>query len=150
MERNNSTALLKVNSYLRVALTSGPLSNGHVDSKTIRRENLLGILKEYRYDADFARAYDLSEGLISQIKNGTRKIGDDLARKIEDRMKKPKGWMDSLQFRSAEDEMSTQEAVQILQALTDEDRESWLKHGRLLSQRGPKGPNNPFGGPGTQ
>lgn len=141
--------LLIVNSRARVAAASAGLFNGCVDNKTIRRENLLGLLKQRKYDADFARAYDLSDRLISQIKNGTREMGDDLARKMEKAMGKPKGWMDSLQFRSAEDELGAQEAMQILQGLTAEDRDAWMKHGRLLSQKGPKGPGNPFGN-GTQ
>lgn len=113
--------------------------SGHdvgVDSKTIRRANLRGVLRDARdtglNDAEFARKYDLSDRLISQYKNGTRNIGDRFVRALESKMGKPVGWFDTPHYPTAEDRLEAHEAMQILHSLSDKDREAWLKHGRLL------------------
>lgn len=101
--QKHSISLLDCNSFLQVAPSSKRLSNIHMDILMIRRQNLIGLLqsmrsKTIRNDADFARMLEMSDRLISQWKNGTRGIGHASARKLEERLKKPRGWMDQAQF----------------------------------------------------
>lgn len=70
----------------------------------IRRDNFLRLLEEFKNThnqgrefgviAAFARYYNMSQTHVSQIKNGTSKIGEPLARQIEEKTGKPALWMD--------------------------------------------------------
>lgn len=62
--------------------------------KTTRRNNLLRLLDEHDHDVDFAEACGLATGHVSQMKNGSRQMGDDVARRIEEKKRLPPGWMD--------------------------------------------------------
>ena len=70
---------------------------------TIRRENLLRLLEEAGTQEGLAERCDVSHIYLNQIKNmrpdpatgKIRNIGNQLARKLEQGMKKPQGWMDT-------------------------------------------------------
>lgn len=114
--------------------------------QAIRRANLAGLIREFETIARLARRTGAVASLLSRIKNGTRQMGDDVARRLERALDKPEGWMDLPQFGAGDAMMDQAEALQILQSLTESDRDAWLKHGRLLVEsNGQKGPNNPFG-----
>jgi hypothetical protein len=119
---------------------------GTMDISEIRRANMLGLLADFRTLEELAEHYDLVANYLSQIKSGSRNMGDRFARGWEKKMGKPRGWFDTLQFHSPDEAMGGLEAMQIFQSLSEEDREAWLKHGRLLGKNTPKGPGNPFGG----
>jgi hypothetical protein len=143
---NLSELLSNVNSAERTHDVSGLRCNGPMDNKTIRRLNLHGLIDEFGTIEALARATGTVANYLSQIKGGSREMGDAVARKMEQRMSKEKGWMDSPHFASTDATMSATEALQILEALSPEDRESWMKHGRLLVEgNGRRGPSNPFG-----
>lgn len=143
---NISELLSEVNSDPRTHDVSRLRCNCPMDNKTIRRLNLHGLIDEYGTIEALARATGTVANYLSQIKGGSREMGDAVARKLEQRMAKEKGWMDSPHFASADATMSATEALQILEALSPEDRESWMKHGRLLVEgNGARGPSNPFG-----
>lgn len=117
-----------------------------MDNKAIRRANLVGLIKEFETIARLARHTGAVASLLSQIKNGTRQMGDDVARRLERALKKPEGWMDLPQYGPGDAMMDQAEALQILQSLSESDRAAWLKHGRLLVESNShRGPNNPFG-----
>lgn len=142
---NRSITLLDCNSNALVADGRRLLFNPGVDNKTIRRLNLEYLIGERETIANLAKLYDLNESLLSQVKNGTRNMGDRLARKMEEAMAKPTGWMDVPHFKSQEQAVEYAELMHIYDALPEGEREAWLKLGRSLVERGPKGPNNPFG-----
>lgn len=69
----------------------------------IRRRNLLALMHRYAHreglagpgaDKAFAIAMDLNPKFLSQLKTGHRNMGTQIARKIEDKVGKPEGWMD--------------------------------------------------------
>lgn len=119
------------------------------DNREIRRANLEGLLTQLTAGnmAEFERRYGIDASVLSQIKNGSRNMGDELARKVEAALDKEKGWMDHPQFRMSDVSIQQAEAAQIAEALDPSEREAWLKHGRLLVQsKAPAGTAaNPFG-----
>jgi hypothetical protein len=141
-----SGLLSNVNSDARTHDVDGLRCNEEMDNKTIRRLNLHGLIDEFGTIESLARATGTVANYLSQIKGGSREMGDAVARKMEQRMAKERGWMDSPHFASTDATMSATEALQILEALSPEDRESRMKHGRLLVEgNGRRGPSNPFG-----
>jgi hypothetical protein len=60
----------------------------------IRRANLLALIDERSF-SDFAAELDLDASYLSQIKTRHRTMGKKFARKIEDKLKLPGGWMDA-------------------------------------------------------
>lgn len=117
-----------------------------MDIAEVRRLNLLGILREFQTIEELAEHYELVANYLSQVKTGHRNMGSRHARKMEEAMGKPKGWMDKLQFTSPDDAVDGIEVMQIYQGLSPEDKAALIKHARLLGDSGPKGLNNPFGG----
>lgn len=73
------------------------------DINTIRRENLLRLLKEAGTQESLAERCEVSHIYLNQIKNmrpdpttgKVRNVGNQLARKLEKGMGKPQGWMDA-------------------------------------------------------
>jgi transcriptional regulator with XRE-family HTH domain len=73
------------------------------DINTIRRENLLRLLKEAGTQERLAERCEVSHIYLNQIKNmrpdpttgKIRNVGNQLARKLEKGMGKPQGWMDT-------------------------------------------------------
>jgi hypothetical protein len=72
------------------------LLNTRMDIKEIRRINLNNLLKDYRTVREFATLTGSSEVHISQMKTGSRAMGDAVARRIETTLGKEHGWMDSI------------------------------------------------------
>lgn len=62
--------------------------------KDIRSENLKTLKRELGTLVALANAANTSPAYLGQILNGTRGLGDALARKLEERCLKPMGWMD--------------------------------------------------------
>lgn len=62
--------------------------------KDIRSENLQTLKKELGTLVALANAANTSPAYLGQILNGTRGLGDALARKLEAHCRKPTGWMD--------------------------------------------------------
>lgn len=67
-----------------------------IDSKSIRKRNLTALIELYGSQNALAEAVDTAPAYISQILSDKSKasIGDALARKIEQKLGKPHGWMD--------------------------------------------------------
>ncbi len=65
-----------------------------MDNKSIRHKNLLTLIDIAGSLKNLERRTDVSANLISQLKNKTRGIGDNIARRLEVGMLKPHGWMD--------------------------------------------------------
>lgn len=75
---------------------------GFMDIGEIRLIRLNELLKNYKTQAEFADAVDTAPSYISQLKAGFKNngkkvsIGDELARKVEQKLDLERGWMDSL------------------------------------------------------
>lgn len=76
-----------------------------MDILEIRKQNLIGLLKEYKTQQAFANAVDTAPARISQIMTGQLNnrgkpisVGNKFARQIEEKLNLPHGWMDSAQF----------------------------------------------------
>ncbi|WP_272517741.1 MULTISPECIES: S24 family peptidase [unclassified Providencia] len=77
-----------------------------MENKDIRRANLRALMSEYLSSgynkAQFADKLGMPAAQLSQLTSDkeVRNIGDVLARKIEDSLSLPNGWMDTLQVES--------------------------------------------------
>jgi hypothetical protein len=66
-----------------------------MDITCYRRRNLARIIKErYGKGAEFARAYEMPAPNVSQLVNGPRAFGPEMARRIEEKEGLRLGWMD--------------------------------------------------------
>lgn len=70
--------------------------NGQMDSHSIRRQNLLQLIREVGSKAEIARRAGVSEAYLSQVtsEKTKRNLGSDVARRIEKAMRRKAGWMD--------------------------------------------------------
>lgn len=71
------------------------LSNTLVENKEVRRLNLVALAQKFKTLKALAEETASDAGHLSQVKNRTRNMGDDVARRFERRLHKPPGWMDS-------------------------------------------------------
>lgn len=157
---NISDMLRFVNSGLRIPVVSKLLSNGDMEIAEIRRRNLDLLeaeAKSLEAIAEAMRAADAASdpaatakappnyaNVLSQIKGGTRNMGDRMARKVEAGMGKSRGWMDQLQ--AAETSLEGKEAAQIITSMDDAERAHWMKMLRLANEANPKkSASSPFG-----
>ncbi|HEX8106731.1 MAG TPA: helix-turn-helix transcriptional regulator [Kofleriaceae bacterium] len=66
-----------------------------MENKEVRRLRLLELAKQYGTLKALAEETGTDPAHLSQIKNSTRDMGEDVARRIEQALKKPAGWMDA-------------------------------------------------------
>lgn len=81
------------------------MTHMNLTAKNIRLYNLEQLIRQSELSqVAFAELVDTAPTYISQIlrKDAVRGMGDCLARKIETRLGKPKGWMDSLHHAEAD------------------------------------------------
>lgn len=129
----NSSLLLSVNSILPVPPDSTLLFNaGMKENKAVRRANLLGLIKEFDTIEALANATGTVAAYLSQVKNGTRQMGDRVARRIEAGLNKDEGWIDVAQYGGLDSLMDQSEILEIMRALTPEERDEVLKLARLI------------------
>lgn len=67
-----------------------------MDIKQIRLRNLLALAAKYRLIAEFCDKIDMQPSYFSQIKRGDKALGNDRARRTEELMELPRGWMDQV------------------------------------------------------
>jgi len=90
-----SDSLSFVNSNLLIQTNLVKCYIFFMDNKAIRRQNLINLINQFGTIKALAEFAEMSDSHISQIKGGTSKIGDKLARKIEQKFSKPVGWIDT-------------------------------------------------------
>lgn len=105
-------------------------------NQDIRRANLLLLIEEVARElktargaaAELAKRTGVAGPQISQVKAGklhqggkSRSLGDDIARKLERGMSKPKGWMDVEHHQEVSARDS--ETLAVLRALTPDQRD---------------------------
>ncbi|MFC0677497.1 hypothetical protein ACFFGH_06490 [Lysobacter korlensis] len=67
-----------------------------MDNKTVRKANVEMLVREHEGPTAFGKAIDREQVQVSQWLGG-KPIGDRLARHIEEKLGKPRGWLDVLQ-----------------------------------------------------
>ncbi len=70
-------------------------------NKELRRKKLADLIAEYGSQKAFGDAVGKDPAMFSQILNGTRNLGDKLALDLEEKLGKPRGWMDVLHDNEA-------------------------------------------------
>lgn len=65
-------------------------------NKELRRKKLADLIAEYGSQKAFGDAVGKDPAMFSQILNGTRNLGDKLTRDLEEKLGKPRGWMDAV------------------------------------------------------
>lgn len=104
MGRTIAMCYSSVNSILPVPLRSALLSNGGaMENKEIRRTKLVALIEEMGSAAAVAERTGIDATYLRNIKNHVRDMGDDIARRIEDKLGKATGWMDTIQAAEAPD-----------------------------------------------
>ena len=63
--------------------------------RDLRRKNLRRLLADYRSQRQFCDGVGLVQGHVSQMVNGTREMGEEVARRIERALGLAPGWMDA-------------------------------------------------------
>lgn len=112
IDRQYSDSLNNINSVSHISYFSDLLSNARMQTNDeIRRENLEVAIKRLGTAAKLAEAAKTSAAYLSQIRNRTpdsksgtpKMMGDAMARRIEEALGEPHGWMDkSHLFQSSE------------------------------------------------
>jgi len=65
----------------------------------LRRLNLATLIKKHGSQRGFADRIELAPSYISQLAVGTRNIGENTARKIEEKLNLDDGWFDKAHFQ---------------------------------------------------
>lgn len=65
-----------------------------MESKTIRLNNLIALASKYRRVVEFCERIGMQPSYFSQLKSERKSVGDDLARKIEEKLGLQRGYLD--------------------------------------------------------
>lgn len=65
-----------------------------MDVKEIRLNNLLALASTYDQDVEFCKRIEMNPSYLPQLKSKTKTIGDKIARKVEEKLGLPHGYMD--------------------------------------------------------
>lgn len=65
-----------------------------MDVKEIRLNNLLALAGRYDQDIEFCKRIEMNPSYLPQLKGKTKTIGDKIARKVEEKLGLPHGYMD--------------------------------------------------------
>jgi predicted phage tail protein len=108
----------------------------------IRHARLMQLIAEHRTIQALANALGKSHAQISQLRNQVvhsatgkpRVVGDRMAREIEEKLGKPRGWMDTLDAAPGDDRDagSARSAEPATDSQTDSDR--WQQTARRAAQ----------------
>jgi transcriptional regulator with XRE-family HTH domain len=105
-----------------------------MEIQEIRRRKLLALRAEYKTFEALEDKTGVAASYLSQIKNGTRNMGNRVARKIELKIGQQRGWMD----RADETSLPQDELALLLQYR--QSKESALKEARAKRKKKPTGP----------
>lgn len=101
-----------VNSKLRVPRGSWALFNPRMDVSEARRANFTELLKQYGTIEALADKTGSSSRHLSQVKNHGRNIGHRVARRFEQRLELPRGWMDTRDHTPAQGSLEVAAMIQ--------------------------------------
>jgi transcriptional regulator with XRE-family HTH domain len=107
--------------------------------RSFRRVNLGNLIARYGGQRAFAERVGLSPAHVSQIMTGRRNVGDQVARRIEQALNRPPGWMD-IDHSYAKDnvpELTPRQAILLdhFEALTEEQQGELLRELEEKKQR---------------
>lgn len=73
-----------------------------IRNKEVRLTNFLKLSESYEKIADFCKVIQIAPSYYSQVKRGTKVIGDEIAERVENALGLPHGWMDTTHSTEAE------------------------------------------------
>lgn len=97
-----------VNSVMQLQSRSSVLSNPAMDAVSARRLNLKQLEKQHGSLERLAELTESAPGHLSQIKNGTRNMGNAVARRFERKLDLGAGWMDTRNHAYPQGHLSTE------------------------------------------
>ncbi len=153
-----SDSLNKSNSDTHIYTFSDLLFNEHMKkSSDIRHANLLLAIRRIGSARKLADLAEVNAAYLSQVKSGSpesktgkpKTMGDDVARKIEDALGEPEGWMDvehEVQQDAANDAPAARvgdlvsaaelsELIELYASASDDERRAMLVSARLQHRR---------------
>ena len=68
--------------------------NKGMDAKQCRRDNVAYLLRKHGSQTKLGILTETPASYFSQVVNGTRNLGDGVARRIENKLTLPRGWLD--------------------------------------------------------
>jgi hypothetical protein len=115
-----------------------------MDVKEIRRLQLARLLRERGDQRQLAVDSETDESYLSQVRQGKRPMGDDLARRIEKARRLPHGWMDKVPTErpdtlSEEDVLNMLESISSIEAIDRMPARILVKIIKNLRQSGLRG-----------
>lgn len=136
----------QVNSNLRVPLHSRLLFTPRMENKEIRRANLVMLAGQHGTVQALADKTNIDASHLRNVINRRdgRNLGDELAKRIEDQLGKPRGWMDVLHETDA-NISSWDVMLGVLQNLQEDRKPAVLSaiH-RALAAPQPPPPKGPY------
>lgn len=91
-----------------------------MDIKQIRLHNFLALSAGYDTKQQFCKAISIRPAYFSQLKAGTKTIGDKVARRIEELLDIPTGFLDTLQdTRQTAEKLPTSPAINMAYLIDD-------------------------------
>lgn len=91
-----------------------------MDIKQIRLHNFLALAAGYQTKQEFCVAIGIRPAYFSQVKAGTKAIGDKVARRIEEQLDIPTGFLDTLQdTRKTDEVMPSSPAINLAYLIDD-------------------------------
>lgn len=148
MSQTIATCYSPVNSIPLIGLRIAPRYRASMEIKEIRRKNL-GVLLENTTHIAFAEKAGMAAAHVSQIVNGSRNMGDKIARRIEKKLSLPVGWMDGpkMLYGTRDPDEPLKRGIEILTAMEPEARHRAVKILAAMSE--PAGGNGENGEPGA-
>lgn len=91
-----------------------------MDIKQIRLHNFLALAAGYETKQDFCQAIGIRPAYFSQVKAGTKAIGDKVARRIEEQLDIPTGFLDKLQgTRNTDEQLPNSQSINLAYLIDD-------------------------------
>lgn len=133
MENKLAGCYSKSNSNPCIVPTRARCYVSGMDVKQTRDRNFNTLLKLYKNNRVFADTVGLASGHVSQIKTRVRNVGDEVARRIEQKLRLPHGWMD--QSHDTEDPPVVADEPARYQILEPSEEKEWLDLIKALTPR---------------
>jgi transcriptional regulator with XRE-family HTH domain len=112
-----------------------------MDVRTIRHHNLLRLVREAGGQKRLAERTGVSAAYVSQVlsRKVNRHVGHSMARRLEEGMDKPYGWMDVLSDPGSGDAFGPVREVDVLPGSYGRARVEGARHARVLALAGAAG-----------
>lgn len=122
-----------------------------MENKEIRRKNMLALAGEFGTLRALGDRTETPPAYLSQVKNRAkdRGMGDEVARRFEEKLGKPRGWMDvdhSSPGTALGDDKNLMQLIDLYGQLSDDGKAKLLSEANWLhnAEYPSRSPSNPF------